>query len=791
MRNFKTLFIFSLLTFIALSAFSQKKTLSGYIKDQETGEELIGVSVFVKELSTGGVTNAYGFYSLTLAPGKYNVVFSYIGYQSVTQVVDLAENNTLNINLSSASKTIDEVVVTAKKEDEEENVQSVTPSVINVNIEQIKKLPTLFGEPDVIKTIQLLPGVVSAGEGTTGFFVRGGSADQNLILIDEAPVYDASHFFGLFSVFNADVIKDSQLHKGGIAPQFGGRLSSILDVRTKDGNTKNLGISASIGSIASKIMIEAPIVKDKSSFIFSARRSYFDVLMKMFQDKNNPNAQNSVFFYDLNAKINFKPSNKDRFFVAGYLGRDVMQFGTDASFGWGNKTGTVRWNHLYSDKTFSNTTFVFSNFDYRLDFDIPSQGFTWDAGLKEISLKQDVNHYFNTNHSFTLGASVSYRIFEQGKISPKENSILLGMEMPKQRALDYAIYFGHEWNLTDKLAFNYGLRFSMFQSVGEATIREYEDITDNINPEFKDTHYDSFETIRFFANPEPRFSARYTLSPQSSVKIGYNRMVQYIHLMSNSTVPIPFNTWAPSTKYLDPQKADQVSIGYFKNLKDNAYEFSLEAYYKDMKKVTDFADNASILLNPNVATEYRQGDSRSYGLELFVQKKKGKLTGFVSYTLSKTVRQVPGVNADKEFVANYDRRHNLNLVATYDISKRFTFGGTFTYGTGRPITLPGGSYDFDGYNPDYYTERNAYRMPDFHRLDLSVTYSPKKNERRKWKSQWVLSVYNVYNRQNPFTIYTRTKRDDKGNIVGDGTEKEARMVYLFPILPSINYNIKF
>jgi hypothetical protein len=783
----KLLFFTFLLSFLSLTAFSQKKTLSGFVKDSETGEELIGVSVFVKELASGGVTNAYGFYSLTLPAGNYTLIFSYIGYQSVSKTVELKENTSLNLSLQSASKNLEEVVVTAQKEEEEDNVQSVTPSVISVNVEQVKKLPTLFGEPDIIKTVQMLPGVVSAGEGTSGFFVRGGSADQNLILIDEAPVYDASHFFGLFSVFNADVIKDTQLHKGGIPSQFGGRLSSILDVRTKDGNTKKLGVSASIGSIASKVMVEAPLIKDKSSFILSARRSYFDVFMRAFSGDN----QNSVFFYDLNAKVNFKPSNKDRFFVAGYLGRDVMRFGSDASFGWGNKTGTFRWNHLYSDRTFSNTTFVFSNFDYRLDFDMPAQGFTWDAGLKEISLKQDVNHYFNTNHSFTLGGSVSYRIFEQGKIAPKENSILLPLEMPKQRALDYALYFGHEWSLTEKFALHYGLRLSMFQSVGEAVIREYEDPTDNIDPQYTERRYGSFETIRAFANPEPRLSARYTLSPNASVKLGYNRMVQYVHLMSNSTVPIPFNTWAPSTKYLDPQKADQVSLGYFRNFKDNTYEFSAEAYYKDMKKVTDFADNASILLNPNVATEFRQGNSQSYGIELFLQKKKGKLTGFLSYTLSKTVRQIPGVNQDKEFVANYDRRHNLNLVATYDLSKRFTFGGTFTYGTGRPITLPGGSYNFDGYNPDYYTERNAYRMPDFHRLDLSITYSPKKNESRKWQSQWVLSIYNVYNRQNPFTIYTRTKRDGDGKIVGDGTEKEARMVYLFPILPAFNYNIKF
>lgn len=782
------LFLWTVLWSFAAQA-QDKYTLSGFIKDAGTGEELIGVSVYVKEAKTGVVTNPYGFYSITVPAGTYTIQYSYVGYVSKSMTIELTANRTENIRLDENVQQMEEIVVSAPKPEEEDQVQTVTMSRNVVNIEQVKKLPALFGEPDIIKTIQTMPGVVSAGEGTTGFFVRGGGADQNLMLIDEAPVYDASHFFGLFSVFNADVVKGAQLYKGGIPAQYGGRLSSILDVRTKDGNNQKFGGSATISNIAAKAMLEGPIQKDKSSFLVSARRSYIEAFMPLAPD---PAARdNKVYFYDFNAKVNFKPTNKDRVFVAGYFGRDVFRFGSDFSFSWGNQTATVRWNHLYSDRLFSNTTAVFSNFDYKLVSNQAAQGFEWSAYLREFSVKQDLNYYLSTRHLLTFGASASHRSFNPGTIAPKANSIFTNVQMERMYAMDYALYADAESQLGAKWVLQYGLRYSLFQNMGETTLRIYDDPQNNVNIRYTERHYRPWETIQTYQNLEPRFSARYLVSTNQSLKFSYNRMAQYLHLLSNSTVPVPFNTWSPSSPYLKPQLADQVALGYVRTSADKTYELSTEVFYKDMSNVTDFADNANLLLNSNVAVEYRQGTSRAYGWEVHLQKHKGRLTGYVSYTLSRVTRDIPGVNNGQTFFANHDRLHSLNVVGTYELNKKWSFGAAFTYGTGRPITLPAGRYEIDGQNVAFYTERNGYRLPDFHRLDLSATLDPRRNEGRSWKSQWVFTLYNAYNRQNPFTVYTRTKQDDDGNIIGDGSEKEARLVYLFPIFPSVAYNIKF
>lgn len=766
-----------------------KLTLSGFVKDAGTGEEMIGVTIYVPAIENGTVTNVYGFYSITLPPGTYEVTYNFIGYEPTTQEVtlDFANGNQeLNISLKEESTELQTTVVEAEAE---ANVKSVEMSTNRINVSQIKKLPALFGEPDIIKNVQMMPGVISAGEGTSGFFVRGGAADQNLILIDEAPVYDASHFFGLFSVFNASVLKDSKLYKGGIPSRYGGRLSSILDVRTKDGNNQQFGGEAAIGLLASKLMLEGPLMKDKMSFIVSARRSYADVFIKLFG--NEDQRENQVYFYDLNAKLSYKPTNKDRFFVAGYLGRDVLKLGGNADFGWGNTTGTFRWNHLYNERLFSNTTLIYSKFDYALKVDDDAQGFDWRANLQAVTLKQDATYFINPKNTLEFGITGAYRTFSSGEVTPVgDGSIFTEFNMPLQYAVDYAVYAANEWEISPKFSVQYGLRWSFFHAIGPENIRVFDDPNNNVDPRYNEERYDRWETIRAFNNLEPRINARYVVSRTSSIKASYNRMAQYIHLLTNSTVPIPFNTWAPSSLYLEPQLADQVSLGYFRNLKGNEYEFSVEAYYKDMRNVTDFADNASILLNQNVATEFRQGRSESYGLEWYLEKKKGKLTGFISYTLSKTTRTVPGVNLGQPFDANYDRRHSLNVVATYALSPYIDLGGTFTYATGRPITLPGGKYEFDGYVADYYTERNGYRMPDFHKLDLSMTYRPKKNDNRNWKSSWIFSIYNTYNRKNPFTIYTRLREDSDGNPLPNAP-KEARMIYLFPILPSFSYNINF
>jgi hypothetical protein len=670
----------------------------------------------------------------------------------------------------------------------DENVVGVQMSKNTISIAQVRKLPALFGEPDIIKSVQMMPGVISAGEGTSAFFVRGGSADQNLILIDEAPVYDPSHLFGLFSVFNADVIKDSELYKGGIPSRFGGRLSSILDVRTKDGNNKNFAGSAGIGTLASRLMLEGPIGKnEKSSYIVSARRSYVDLFLKA------ANNDNSVYFYDVNAKVNWKLNDKNRLYAAFYNGRDVFKFGNDFGFQWGNRTATLRWNHLFNERLFSNITVIGSNFDYKLELKDPVNGLAWTSNLQEVSVKADLSYAINTKNELSFGYHVSGRRFSPGLIRPNsEASSFSELELEHMYALEHALYISNQQQLSNRISLDYGVRFSYFQNIGKGSVYHYVDPRDNTNPQRTDTtYYKRFETIKAFPNIEPRFGMRISLAESQSLKFSYNRMVQNTHLISNATVPVPFNTWTPSNYYLKPQIADQIAAGYFRNLKDNAYEFSAEVYYKNIRNVTDFADNAEIFFNKNLSTEYRQGKAWAYGAELQFIKKTGKLTGMVAYTWSKALRKIEGVNNSQEFKANYDRRNVANIQAVYDHNEKWTFGATFTYSTGRPITLPAGKYEYGTYNPDVITDRNGYELPAYHRLDLSATLNPRKNLNRKWKGQWIFSVYNAYSRKNPFTIYTRTKQDKDGNIIGDGTEKEARLIYLFPILPSVTYNIKF
>lgn len=779
--------MFTLLALLcATAAFSQQKfTLNGYIRDAANGEELIGVNVLVVEMANGVVSNSYGFYSITLSPGTYTLRYSFIGYEVVEQKIELTKDVALNVSLKEEAMELDEVVVTG--ESPEANVTSIQMSRNDLDIQQVKKLPALFGEPDIIKTIQLLPGVISAGEGTSSFFVRGGSADQNLILIDEAPVYDPSHLFGLFSVFNADIIKDSELYKGGIPARYGGRLSSILDVRTRDGNNKKFEGEAGIGLLASSISLEGPIKKEKSSFIVSARRSYVDLFLKAADEDN------LVYFYDINAKVNWRANNKNRLFLSLYSGRDDFKFGDDFGFDWGNRAATLRWNHLFNDRLFSNTSLIASNFNYGLESSDAAQGFTWDSDLQEYTIKNDLNYFISPQFEMDFGYHLTYRRFNPGKIETKDESIFKGNELQKEYALDHAFYLGAQHKVSEKLTFNYGARLSVFQSIGKSDVYIYEDSKNSRDPKRIDTlSFDRFENIKTYVNLEPRVSMRYMVNNLSSVKVSYNRMVQNTHLISSGTVPLPFNTWSPSNYYLKPQVADQVALGYFRNFNDNIYEFSVEAYYKAMDNVTDFADNAQTFFNDDLPTEYRQGEALGYGVEFLLQKKQGDLTGFASYTWSKAERTVEGVNQGRTFMANYDRRHSFNLLATYDFSDKWSFGTSFTYGTGRPTTIPSGSYQWgDGYVVDVITERNGYRLADFHRLDLSATLTPKANKYRKWQSSWVFSLYNAYSRKNPFSLYTQIKQDDDGNVIGDGTQKEAKMIYLFPLLPSVTYNIKF
>lgn len=781
---------YSLLTcllFISLVVEAQQKvTLNGYVKDAETGEELIGVTVYLPELQAGVVTNAYGFYALSVMPGTYQVQFSYVGYKVQTLTLTITGSVSRNIELHSEATYIQEIVVEGRPVDE--NVVSIQMSHNTLNLTQIKKLPPFMGEVDIIKNVQMMPGVITAGEGTSSFYVRGGGADQNLILIDEAPVYDPSHLFGLFSVFNADVIKDAELYRGGIPARFGGRLSSILEVRTKDGNNKSFHGSGGIGTMASRLMVEGPIKPEKSSYVVSARRSYLDLFLKAAGEDNLVN------FYDINAKVNWKHNNNNRFFLAFYAGRDNFDFSDDFSFSWGNATGTFRWNHLFNDRLFSNTSLILSNFDYAFEMADPVSGLTWTSNLQELSFKNDITYFLNPKNELTFGYHVTGRRFFPGRIEPyASGSIFKEVELQKLYALDHGLYVSNRQNIGNDLTLDYGARLSIFQNIGAGDVYTYLDPQDNINVVRTDTlHYESWETIKLYVNLEPRLAIRYALDFDQSIKVSYNRMVQNTHQIAAGTVPIPFNTWSPSSYYLRPQIADQIGAGYFRNFRSNSIEFSVEAYYKAMTDVTDFADNAMLFFNEDLSTEFRQGTSKSYGIEFMANKTEGRLTGMVSYTWSRTTRKIPGVNLDQEFFANYDRRNVINMFAVYELNEKWSFGATFKYCTGRPITLPEGKFEYGPYNPDVITERNGYRLPDFHRLDLSATLTPKKkNPDRKWEGQWVFSLYNVYNRQNPFTIYTRTTKDEDGNVIGDGTQKEALLVYLFPLLPSIMYNFKF
>lgn len=783
----RNLFVFALLllTYAASSQVPDKVTLNGYVRDAANGEELLGVTIYVPALKAGTITNDYGFYALTVPQGTYEIQVTYLGYRQVVQTLDLQSNTELNLNMETDAQVMQEIVIAERPLDE--NVISVQMSKNTINMNQVRKLPALFGEIDIIKNIQMMPGVINAGEGTSSFFVRGGSADQNLLLIDEAPVYDPSHLFGLFSVFNADVIKDSELYKGGIPARFGGRLSSILEVRTKDGNNRELDVTGGIGSLASRIAVEGPIVREKSSFIVSARRSYVDAFLRM------ANESNLVHFYDVNAKVNWRANNRNRFFAAFYTGRDVFSFDDTFGFGWGNMTGTFRWNHLFNDRLFSNTSLIVSNFGYKMEFEDAVEGFQWVSNLQEYSLKNDLSYSLDTRNEIAFGYHLTGRRFAPGRMSPiGSGSIFQTVDLEHMHALDHGLYVSNLQNLTDRVTLDYGVRLSIFQNIGPGKVFLYEDPQDNIDIVRTDTvHYDNWESIKTFVNLEPRFALRYMLAKGQSLKLSYNRMVQNTHLISAATAPVPFNTWTPSNFYLEPQVADQVAAGYFRNFRDNEYEFSAEVYYKDIRNVTDFADNAELFFNHDLSTEFRQGASWAYGAEFFLVKTQGRVTGSASYTWSKAMRKIDGVNLGKEFRANHDRRHVVNLQAAYDLNDKWVFGGTFTFSTGRPTTSPAGRYEYGNYYPDVLTERNAYLLPAFHRLDVSITLNPRKNAQRNWKGQWVFSVYNVYNRKNPFTVYTRSIQDEDGKVLGDGSQKEARMIYLFPILPSVTYNFKF
>jgi len=747
-------------------------TVSGYIRDAKTGEDLIGATVSIKELSNkGSGTNAYGYYSLTLPSGQYQLTAQYMGYEPQIQILDLTQPRKIDFLLSSQDNALGEIVVTSQRKND--NITKIEMGVQKLDTKDIKNIPVLFGEKDVLKTIQLLPGIKPAGEGSSGFNVRGGAVDQNLILLDEATVYNASHLMGFFSVFNSDAIKDIAVYKGNQPAQYGGRLSSALDIKMNDGNDKKFGVSGGIGLISSRLTIEGPIVKDKGSFIVSARRTYADLFLKLSNDTTINKAQ--LYFYDMNAKANYKIDAKNRIYLSGYLGKDVLGFGNDFGINWGNSTATLRWNHLFSDRLFSNTSYIFSNYDYRINV---TNGIELNiiSRIQDYSLKQDFQLYSGSNNTLKFGFNSIYHKIIPGVITASSTIDL--KTLTNKYAWENAIYITHLYSFTDKFSVEYGARLSAFSAMGAGNFYTY----DSLGNTKDTTFYASGQLVKTYINIEPRVSFNYILNQQSSVKASYSRNIQNLHLISNSTSGNPTDLWIPSSKNVKPEIADQISVGYYRNLDDNLYEFSAEIYYKYLQNQIDYKNGAELDFNENVESQILFGTGRAYGLEVFLKKKYGRLNGWISYDLSRTERKFDAINQGNYYPARQDRTHNISIVGMYELSKRWTLSATWVYNTGNAVTFPSGKYQIDGKTIMLYSERNADRMPSYHRMDIGATWIVKKT--RTFESSWTFSLYNAYAQENAYSITFR-------NTEKDATKTEAVQTTLFKLVPSFSYNFKF
>jgi hypothetical protein len=797
---------------------AQNFTISGTVKDKSNGETAIGANVYIKELTKGNATNVYGFYSISAPKGNYTLVCSYLGYQTYEQQIALDKNQTLDIFLSPTAVTTEEVVINAKAE---ENIKSTQMSTIQLDIQQIKKLPAFMGEVDILKTIQLLPGVKSAGDGQTGFYVRGGGPDQNLILLDEAVVYNASHLMGFFSVFNGDAIKNVNLIKGGMPAQYGQRLSSVLDITMKEGNNQRYQVDGGIGLISSRFTIQGPIKKDTSSFIISARRTYIDAIIKpIFKARKSPFQGTSYYFYDLNTKFNYQINKKNRLMLSGYFGKDVFSFkDADAGFNiqvpWGNATASLRWNHIYNEKLFSNTSAIFSYYDFSLGAIQEDFEFKLFSGVRDYNIKHDFSYFPNSRHTMRFGVNYTFHNFIPTTASAQQGDVVFDLgKVIKLYCHEAHAYFGDDVEITENLQVHAGLRFGYFAQVGPFTRyhkNEYSKIVDT-------TYYGPGRKIKDYNGLEPRLSMRYKLGKSSSIKASYTYNKQYVHLASLSSVSLPTDVWMPSTDVIKPQIGSQYAIGYFQNLKDNMFESSVEVYYKDMKNLIEYKEGATpddnVKDNPDNAFTF--GTGRAYGGEFFIKKREGKFTGWIGYTLSWTTRTFPEINLGKTFFAKYDRRHDVSVVTMYELSPRWNFSLVWVYATGNTGTLPNSLYYFEQSVAVQYGERNSYRFKPYHRMDISAIYTPgraKQMARRKkrleeryarkgkdpatvkvprswckhYETNWAFSVFNVYNRMNPYFLYF----DSSGDITKGTFQVQAKQVSLFPVLPSVTWNFKF
>ena len=787
----KRLLIFWMI-FFSLIGFSQEKvTLSGKVIDSNNNETLIGVLVEIPVLKFSTFTNEYGFFSLTVPPGSYTIQARTIGYETKNIQISIQENSKITIEIAANAKELAAVVVS--KNPSRINIHKPEMSVNKIAISTLKKMPAILGEIDILKSITTLPGVTNAGEGQSGFNVRGGAADQNLILLDEATVYNSSHLFGFFSVFNADAIKDLKLYKGGIPARFGGRVASVLDIYQKEGNSKTYNLSGGIGLISSRLMAEGPLVKDKGSFLVAGRSSYAHLFLKLTNNKN------SAYFYDLNTKLSYKLNDNNKLYLSGYFGRDVFSLNNSFVNTYGNTVFNLRWNHLFSDKLFSNASMIYSDYYYGLTLDFV--GFDWDSGIKNYNFKYDLKHYLTDRIKLFYGANAIYYDFNPGKIVPSNTSSGINPnQLDKKYAFEPAVYFDVEQQLSDKLSINYGLRYSLFYRLGQQEMNTYANnqaVIFNTEQQIYEkaiptgsVYYGSNETIAKFNNLEPRLAIAYVLDENQSLKMSYNRMTQYLHLISNTQSPTPLDIWAPSDHFIKPQVLDQMALGYFAEFNDGKYSLEIESFYKKIKNRLDYIDGADLIANNAIEQVVLNGNARAYGLEILVRKNEGKFNGWLSYTLSRSEQQTPGRNLLESGINNgawyktgWDKLHNLSLTSMYKWNEKWSFSSIFTLQSGQPVTYPNGQYQYQGITIPTYGLRNENRLPTYHRLDLSATLNPNKNKDRNWQGEWVFGIYNVYSRKNAASISFRQNQDSGNN--------EAVRLSIFGVVPSVTYNFKF
>ena len=759
-----------------LDSLAQAKiNISGYVKDASSGEILIGATIQDQESNRSVRTNSYGFFSLEIENNETTLLISYVGYVPLETTINDEQERRYNFELSPVGREIEEVVISGRKQNK--NVTSPQMGALNFTIEEIKNVPVIFGERDILKTIQMLPGVGKGGEGSSNFYVRGGGGDQNLILLDEATVYNASHLLGFFSTFNSDAIKDVELFKGGIPAQYGGRISSVMDIHMIDGNNKKFAAEGGVGLIASRLKLEGPIEKDKSSFMISGRRTYADLFLKA---SNNETVNDSkLYFYDLNAKINYRFNERNTLYASGYFGKDDLGYGDLFSFDWGNATATVRWNHIFNQKLFSNTSFIYSDFTYNVNVNNDNSDFVIASKIENINLKQDFSYYADNRSTLRFGFNALKQKISPASLNAKANSAVNSVKIEKRYGLELAGYLSHEWNPISWFSVLYGLRFTDFMVQGPGTFYEFDEDGEPTNA----SNYITSSVIKHYFNIEPRLSASFILDQTQSIKTSFNRIVQNLHQLTNTTSSLPTDQYILSSINIKPQYADQVALGFFRNFNNNMYEFSMEGFYKTMGNQIDFRNGADLQANEFLEGELLFGKGRAYGLEFYLRKTKGRLNGWVSYTLGKSERQFDQINDGNWFNARQDRTHDISVVGLYKLSDKWNLGANFVYYTGNAITFPSGKYDVDGRTLFYYTERNGYRMPDYHRLDLSANYEPNKTNKR-FNSSWSFGLYNVYNRKNAYIIDFR-ENENNANIT------EAYKIALFGIIPSVTWNFKF